>query len=372
MWSLVRWLLLVWSLLTIYLVIALYRLTHHYTFADDTRTLGSSPPNTKPACSASLLREYFREHHRFPMEGHWDKGLNSFLPDICTFKITDPGTCFANKDVKHMLIMGDSNGSRFFEAFMNLFGRWGMSCTKHRGEHYSDNIPGKDYFSSGDKYLESIMVPGKRGCRTCGSAVMACNRRDGKQILFEYVALYSLSDRSLYLNGSLTGRNSPDDKHYFPDADNFAEFIWRVYYANDHPDFLIMFSPFNHEVMDNNVTQFRDVLSKFLSLIEERTQNKMKTYWLTTPIENIARKPVWWQDKTYEGMTSVEKVHLMNYMLYNILESRLLDPQSGVLGFFETFEITRPHPELSEDGVHLVSNYYNFISKSLIYTICQD
>lgn len=323
----------------------------------------------KPTCNVNVFREYFRSNRRFPMEGRWNKDITSFQPDLCVFNHSDPAVCFAEKKIKHVVLFGDSNGSRYFDGFVDFLNSWKMGCRKERGEHFNDKLPETEYFAKGDKYLESIMVTHRRGCRTCGSAVMACNGHNGHHLLLEYIALYSLNDSSISLNSSLTGPNSPKD-HQFPHATTFGEYIFKVYFKESCPDIVLLFVPFNHDVMNGNVTVIRQLLKDFMSLLEATCQTKSVVYWLTTPSENIQNKPEWFRDKLYEGMTTNEKIIMLNYLLYNFLEPQLLDPSSNTYGFFNHFELSRPKPDLNIDGVHLVQSWYVFIASALTYTFC--
>ena len=320
-------------------------------------------------CSSHVLRKYFSEHHRFPLEGRWNENNTTFIPDLCFFNRTDLATCFSQKQVKHIVILGDSNGSRYFDGFMELFAAMAMRCKTVRGEHYKDNTPETEYFSRGDKYLEAMMVTHRRGCRTCGSTVMACTGRNGHQVLLEYIALYSLRDGSISLNASMTSQKGPQD-HPFPHAKSFPEFLFRVYFKETCPDLLFIFTPFNHDIMSGNVTVVRQSLTDFLSLLSETCQSRSATYWLTAATESTKNKPDIWKNRLYEGMTSNEKLQLLNYVLYTTLESKLLDKSSNTFGFFNHFEITRPKPQLNYDGVHLLHSWYTFITSALTFTFC--
>ena len=84
----------------------------------------------KPVCSVDVIRKYCLEHNYFPTGGKW---LNSsYFPDLCRFPSNGMNKermceCLTRRNVTKIIVLGDSNGLRYFRATKKVLGKF-LKC----------------------------------------------------------------------------------------------------------------------------------------------------------------------------------------------------------------------------------------------------
>ena len=145
--------------------------------------------NSKPVCSVDVIRKYCLEHNYFPTGGTWLD--SSYFPDLCRFPSNGMNKervreCLARRNVTKIVVLGDSNGLRYFAATRKLL-EMVLKCRTVKGERGS-TMPDVSYFTKGTKLNASDIVVHHRDCHGCLSATMSC-RDSTTEIILEYVVM---------------------------------------------------------------------------------------------------------------------------------------------------------------------------------------
>ena len=166
----------------------------------------------KPVCSVDVIRKYCLEHNYFPTGGTW---LNSsYFPNLCRFPSNGMNKehlseCLTRRNVTKIVVLGDSNGVRYFAATRKLLEQF-LKCRTVKGERGS-TMPDVSYFTKGTKLKASDIVVHRRDCSGCLSATMSC-RGSTTEIILEYVVMEFFLDTEVTTVRNTWGKNCHPSK----------------------------------------------------------------------------------------------------------------------------------------------------------------
>ena len=84
-------------------------------------------------CSLPLFQKYFMKQRQFPERGSWLPHEGSLSLDFCEFKSIDFLACLQN--TKYILLTGDSQGIRSFNAAVSLLDKHSVHCKVVKDEN---------------------------------------------------------------------------------------------------------------------------------------------------------------------------------------------------------------------------------------------
>ena len=324
-----------------------------------------------PSCSLELFRDYYAVRSSFPECGRWvgKEGYGyaeKYVLDFCNLEPFNWQECSLEKNIRHILLTGDSTGWRLFMSLLNVTIAMGGDCEFIKSEGESSLTPNITYWSMGDDRIMKAFRVGQRGCGWCRGQAFMCRLRTHKgihSIKIEFIELFRLHDESL----TLPIRDTKDLT--VQSASTFYEYIFQTYLPRlGFPDTMIMSIPMNHEKKHQNITtDFKELLA----LIEEHKPREMQTYWIPTASEFDSKR---WKRKyinlTFNGLLATDGIYKGNVDLYGILEPFLLDPHSNMYGFVNLINMSESKVEWCEDGVHYNYVWYSHVIWTLLSIIC--
>ena len=319
----------------------------------------AKPGHGKPACSFGLIREYIQKHGKFPQGGVWkeDSKLQPKLqPQWCRLdanlirgsQLLD---CLNQKNTTHFVVTGDSQGFRYGQGLLaNLNETLGGCYYVKREASLTNNPIDISYFSDGDPHLEARMKPMKRDCSTCSSFKAICGTPFVHNVTVEYIAMHSMLGNIMTV--------VLDRKNSSAHTVGFHEFLFRKYFKDSYPDFLVVVPTMNHAISRYAPDTFLDHLASFRDLTDR----------FLPPHSHI----VWIPGMTIHGTTRTKSnnraMAAMNLALYNLLE---ISNSSRHLGFLDLFQATEKAKQWARDRIHMQQFLYNHFMSYMLQMFCQ-
>ena len=345
----------------------------------------------KPLCTFKLLREYYREHHRYPGDGQWDLSgyrnnphyewniavmdWNTTLPernssrpprfilDICRLRHRiihqdQLSRCLVNNNIRSVTSFGDSNGAMYNAAVRGLINRIRTgTCIKKDAERSLEHgfKPDKQYFTNGNQDWAKFVEIGKRKCRSCRSALFTCNVTSdqvSRDVSIEHVSQMAIIDTSIQLNAS----------DWL--ASTSQEFMLKYFLAGRYPDVMILFLPFHHTVFEEDFHVALEQLRSFKALVDKHVPSRTKVFFL--PAHNVWHKP----GKPGKG----EAIRRLNHALYVMMESDMLQPGSNRYGFLDSLVLSKSRSDwtINWSGIHMTRVWYQTIMSMFWQTLCNS
>ena len=137
-------------------------------------------------CNFDILRDFVIQHDFFPREVTWNKSIVNyfvFQPTFCRFQYNYSlprgyfPTCSDRNHLRRFLILGDSQGKRYYEAFVGMVQDWGFECAIVKKEEKRADAK---YFSTGTRIREDDIVAHNRDCNKCRSTTLRCEHKATK------------------------------------------------------------------------------------------------------------------------------------------------------------------------------------------------
>ena len=342
-----------------------------YFVVDDWHTTAGQQ-NLLPPCSKEVFREYFRQEGAFPESGQWikDNGYgytDRFALDICKWEPFNLHQCLETKNIRHVLLIGDSTGWKLFVSFLNATLQMGGHCQFVRSEGRNSGKPNISYFSHGNAQLENAFTMKRRKCMRCRAQTYKCWLKTTNRIhsfKLEFIGSDKFKDLSLVI--------SPEKAKAFNvlPANRFQEFLFQTYFKmTGYPDVLIMAMPLNHEKSNKD---FLIDFQTLLDIIIQHRSTSMEVHWIPTAseFENKRSDPTY-MNRTFFGLLATDRIYKENVNLYKVLEPFLLDPYSNMFGFINLVNMSKSKEAWNDDGVHYNDIWYSHVVRIFWSTYCQ-
>ena len=351
---------------------------------------GTHPPNSitltkglndteivRVNCSNEAFQKYFRTYREFPEEGQWRDSPLNFHPSFCEFTATSIPKCLVAKNVKSILFLGDSQAKRYSDNFLGILkpDLLPLRCKVIRSERQTERKPQISYFATGgNTKLKERMVVSAHRCSGCTGAVSICplssfTTGGPHSLKVEYVTMELLNDTSISLSAPTVHES---DANPPVNATTFPEFLFRVYLQNTgYPDIIFIFLPMNHIKHLGPKVVLKGHLKKVIDLIKATRNDSTQIYFITAPAESeYKRKSDTYRNRKYEGLLATPKIYVLNRAAYEVLETDLLDAESGFHGFINLVNVSQPKIDWNTDGVHYQGQWYRTVVEDLMWTLC--
>ena len=335
---------------------------------DYPRTLHTSHSDRKP-CTMTDIQTYISQNNFFPHKGRWimeNKKPLRWSPDLCTFQNTtqtiDVDQCLRNKSIEHVLVLGDSNGLRFFYALNRFF----KDCKMLKQEGGPPRQPDVTYFSTNNNVSKSDLRFQEMDCSGCKSQQKKCCLSHNRSVIIEYVVM------EFTLDTQVTTYRNPCLGQCFH-SNTRQQFIFGEYLAGSYPDLILLFSN-AHDRIRKHKAVIKAELTYLIQLIRASVPEKSKVVWFSHQAEDESKKPERWQNITYDGIyKSTEHIELLNRELFISLKPEFLNPNSRIDGFFDLLSIANKIERLwSEDGFHFRPPWYNMVMHYFLQAYCES
>ena len=344
-------------------------------------TSGYQSDASDAPCTFAIFRQAYKHQGYFPRGGRWllTKGPPHYQPEICKFRFPRVDKrfvlrCLSNANISGMLTSGDSTGGRYSQALVKTSQ---LSFRRVRSEKSVGGgfYPDEKYFSSQlPPHVAKLLRTKGRFCHGCSCFLQSTKLTvSNKTYTFniEHIAHTMILDHTLdivYPFGE-EGLRVPDNVW----VTTAQELIFRYYLQDRYPDVFIVFLPFSHVKRHLLLHRLQMELKYFKSLIEEYIPRTTKVIYMPAYGEfEEARKSREWKNRLFENMLATEKIDKMNHVLYDVLESDLLDPKGRVYGFLDLIEASKDRKGWSTDGVHMAPVWYESVMSMFWETYCNS
>ena len=326
-----------------------------------------------PTCSVDVIRKYCIERNYFPTGGRWIN--SSYFPDLCRFPSTNITKerlreCLTRRNVKKIVVLGDSNGRRYFLAAKQLL-EWVLGCGHIKNE-IGLSKPDVNYFTKGTKLNASDIVVHHRDCGGCISTAVKC-RNKTHEIDLEYIAM------EFYVDTEITTVRNKWQKncHYSKEAplcrqsNTYQEFIFGEYLEGNYPDVILLFSG-NHDKARSGLSKIRADMEYLKMIIKKYLPKQSKLFWFTKIAENLSQKSKFWNDVTFDGNFKTNAfIERINLELFDVLRTEFVETGGRILPFFDMYEMSQGVLDWTIDGMHRRPEWYDAVLSNWIQTFCE-
>ena len=342
-------------------------------------------------CSENAIRNCLVASDYFPNEAHWRNSNASFPdsrfdPGFCRFKydVIPPRLlqrCLQQKQMKRIVVIGDSNGSRYFQMLKKILHSI-ANCTTVRSA-FSD-----EYFVR-RRRRRSVTFPKQKPhwrlnglveCVFLNQSDQISNHNEAsvtfpQSVFIEVITVISFTDKELsnpHTNCSTDPVNGTkqctkaEPRMLYPTM--FGDYFAR---ENNYPDVILMFSNSHDKGTGKNLTKTRADMVALRDVIRRYVPRSTALYWFSQLSENDSKKRHEWQIVLYENKyTANEMLVRLNRAMYDILRD---DFRKGrIRTFFDLYAMTLAVPDWSLDGVHLKQDWYSYVLSYWFQTTCSE
>ena len=326
-----------------------------------------------PTCSVDVIRKYCIEHNYFPTGGRWIN--SSYFPDLCRFpskKLTKERLreCLTRRNVKKLVVLGDSNGARYFRATTKLLQKF-MTCKTVKTEDAAYK-PDVKYFTKGTKLKASDIVVHNRDCSGCRSTAVKCGDKPN-EIDLEYIAMEFYVDTEI----TTVRNNWQNNCHHSKEAplcrqsNTYQEFIFGEYLEGNYPDVILLFSG-NHDKARSRLSKIRADVEYLKMIIKKYLPTQTKLFWFTKISENMSQKSKYWNDVTFDGNLKTNAfIERINAELFDVLRTEFVENGGRILPFFDIYEMSLGVLDWTLGGIHRRPEWYDAVLSNWIQTFCE-
>ena len=193
-----------------------------------------------PLCSVDVIRKYCIEHNYFLTGGRWFN--STFLPYACRLPFKDIPKehlrkCMTRRNITKLVVLGDSNGMRYFSATIRLLEQ-SMKCRTVKVERGA-TMPDVTYFTTGTDLKASDIVVHHRDCRGSKSNAVSCTNGSLK-VYLEYIVMEFFLDTEVTTIRNQWQKNCRKRMGCHQSNTN-QEFILGEYLVGNYPDVILLF-----------------------------------------------------------------------------------------------------------------------------------
>jgi hypothetical protein len=271
-----------------------------------------------------------------------------YVLDFCNLRPTNWAECSLRKDIRHLLVMGDSTAYRTFASLINTTVWSGAHCEVIRDEGSKSHNPSTRFYSAGFKSVEAALHWQERRCFTCRAAIYDCEMATSPGtyvVRLEFAPYFTMKDRSL------TVPNATDE---VKESKTFAEFLFQTYFAlTGTPDLILLALPLHH---DKSNPKYLDEFDWLLGEMIQHVPRTTEIHFLPTDTE-FESKRFWWSDKinkTYgeENVLAANRIYLQNTRLFQRMLPYVTNDSYNMHTLVNLVNMSSTREKWSEDGVH--------------------
>ena len=339
--------------------------------------------NEVPLCSLQFLKDYAKMVHDYPNFSFHSLYLTKKQVEFtnvssgCQFpNKNDPRKRRDNLDCNYLqtvsnniLLMGDSQGRRYRDALIAILDREGGWRCGTIKEEYSkqSNQPDRHYYVREPTIKLSDIKYRSRDCHGCKSVLSTC-RKKGKTLNVEYLATQFFIDTEV--TTVRTRKGTCLKETFCEHSDSYQEFIFREYLAGRYPDVVLFFAS-DHDKNRHSLKRIRLTAEYFFRIVESYLPSNSIFVLMNIMKQMTLLQPPKWRDARYEqNMTANELLRQENKIIYDVISSRLIDPNKRWYVFPTLFDDTNSTDHLYVDAIHRSTAWYRNIARSLLYLIC--
>ena len=321
-------------------------------------------------CTLQYLTRYAEHFGKYPTMPFNQIGLATSTAPVGNYSCWFPDqyvrqnvtSCEMKKNVSKIVILGDSNGIRYWNALIGLLRIDGWNCTTVKEEQPTEpGIPDPTYFVRKPTIpLEDIRFR-TRDCHGCISTLGQCSLGE-KQLEIEYLALEFMLDSEVTTMRKISSKCA--GLIYCPHADTYQEFIFREYLADRYPDVLLFFTSI-HDIIRHTLKHIKLSANFFFNLVE----SYMPPDSYVIIMDGMKRDST--DSRRYENKWTANEMQVLhNNIVYETVYSRLINPQLHWYAFPTLFDNSTTTNHMYADYVHRTPAWYTSVTGYLLQLLC--
>ncbi len=324
----------------------------------------------KRHCSYDVILKHVMHAGKLPGLGRWDKTKGDFIPGVCepqTMTARDVRTCFLQTAVDHIVVMGDSNGARYFKEIVATF-RWaGATCVLDKKEPDS-YMPNGSYYQDGLSHSGWNLTTTPRPCHSCFSRKFRCfmdNPQYNGTVTHHFVSLEMLALTSF--KSSTLSVWPVQDTESVKGPLNYQEIITRLYLGQNLKRVVIIVPPLNHIHRLENLTTFLTSYRSFQTLLRQFVSRRPTTLYMWSAFREFSpKKAVYRQDTCRPGGvgdTCGGRIARMNDIILKELNRDISNKNASIRVFYDLDVTSRTRAMWTTDGIHMQRIWYRAVVK---------
>ena len=350
------------------------------------------PHAVKPNCSFSAFRLTAKYSPVGYLEGHgtWKRNsagqLVRFYPAMCNLQygLEIPGekvtSCLRGQNTRYIVILGDSNGMRYFNALhWHLSQMRGFNCTPI-GKH---NVVKWSTYEQKNMHIVHRCRCGAVDSARCTIGFKSikpnyfhdwllqarCLVNASFSVAIEFVSIrHTMEKKNSFTN--VTGCQPSADESVIPTtADTSQRFFLAELFADPRPDLFMVFGNAHDR---GSLREISADMDAFAELVDQYLTPPTRLIWLSKLAEDVRRKPEFWRKMRYENatMSLLEYLSAVNRIMYNRMRRRFLDTNKLLL-FPDLLPMSEPVlGDYNLDGVHMKPAWYRHTMSYILQSLC--
>ena len=341
-------------------------------------------------CSDNAIRICLVAGDYFPREARWRNSKASFPnsrfePGFCRFKydVIPPRLlrrCLQQKQMKRIAVIGDSNGSHYFEMLTEMLASI-AKCTMVRNgfeDNYfsrrrrrAANFPKQKPHRRRNVLVECVFVNPSDQIRNHNNVSATLPH----SVFIEIISVISFTDKIL-TNPDTNCSTDPvkgtkqctktEPRWLYPTM--FGDYFAR---ENNYPDVILMFSNSHDKGRGKTLKKTRADMEALRDVIRRYVPRSTAFYWFSQMSENVSKKLAKWQNILYEETyTANEMLVRTNRAMYDVLGGDFREGR--IRTFFDLYAMTLAVPDWSIDGIHLQMDWYRYLLSYWFQTTCSE
>ena len=327
-------------------------------------------------CSFPVLNHYHKECGYFYEWTSWENLTAGFprtqlVPQICKLPAVSPSHLvhyISRKNVTYVVVLGDSNGARYYAALVQLFTMAKFHCKLTKKEKTGFNIS-INYYNTDPHIGFSDTV--RRTCSSCNSQLRVCSKSGAQTLSVEYISMMMTSSDRFTTHNFACRRNAS----VHPLCGNITQqqFVFKYYLnRNVYPQLLLAFSTFAHD-REKPLAHAYDGMKYYMSLLHSYTPTTSTVIWYDTAARYSAKYNAWWT-REGTGFDPNDKIRMQNRFLFRLLHNKFGERSSmpKIYAFFDLYHmLVRTGKTWASDHVHSKPDWYRYViayTASMLYS----
>ena len=327
-------------------------------------------------CSLDIISDHVTTSSFFPSDGKWmDDEDADFAPTLCRFSPRNQThkflrKCQQQKKISNYLLLGDSNGRRYFDALLRALNNTrkksqtsGARSCKVMKQGPPGNFPGVAYFTQFSQLQNAEVAAGDRDCATCREILASCSGVGDVHatITVEFLSMEHLWDSSVRTKCKPSDKSCQDSA-----ATTRQEFIFKKYLKNTvhpYPDVIIIFANC-HDILKFNRTIIENHLHNLVSVLKE-VPGQTRVVMIPVMGQYYRKLP---EGSRYQHW---KQLYEANQVWFDVLKSEIVKDKSKWYTFFDLQTMSKDVlPKWAQDSVHLAPVWYDRIISYIIQSLC--
>ncbi len=337
-------------------------------------------------CSLPFLRQFAASHHEYPtiyfdtvnkpltVEQLQQLSTSASCWFSSQFDKRNVFTAWSNKSIQRILVLGDSNGGRYFNAIIQFMQSAKWSCKIMKKEKLrAKTYPDASYFVR-EPFIKLKHIKIRfRDCASCLSTLEWCTIPNGKggmkELWIEYIAVEFILDAEVTTHRTLWSHTC-EHGQMCEHSTSTQEFIFKEYLHGQYPDVVFYFASC-HDMVRHKLRYMRQNFGFLFELMDIYLPINTTAIFMNLHKQKLSLISSPWKEARYDDgkLNCNDAAVVQNKIMYESLEKYLLSRDRLWYAFPSLFDNTNATDHLYEDNIHRTDDWYDYIVRNLMYLL---